>query len=239
MKESPEIAPEIRGLLEELVADPRSSMRLVPKRALGSWFDSGETARAREISGTKLERHLIDAHREELAQLLCDAAMISYWKAPIASPLPIGPDGKPHNPASREPHWSLKVRAAIGLSRDADTDLLRGCLSGVRPLGSSGGPRRDSSGGITRARSERPHSMLLGFGDTVEPPANSDSTVHEAGAARATRGSPSRRAPFGRRASVLSNSVRCGAHDLSERIQSRRPRFARFRMCVQPVVSPA
>jgi hypothetical protein len=60
MKSVPEIAPEIRSLLEEIVADPRSAIRLVPQRALRTWFDSSETVRASDIVRTNAERHLVE-----------------------------------------------------------------------------------------------------------------------------------------------------------------------------------
>src|SRR5262245_40199519 len=109
MNDAPEIAPEIRGLLEELVADPRSSMRLVPHRPLHYWFDSDETIRQREISGTKLERHLLEAHRHELAQLLFEASRIAYWKAPIRCLRQLGPDGRPVPNATAERLWRARA----------------------------------------------------------------------------------------------------------------------------------
>ena len=94
MKDVPDIAPEIRGLLEEIVADPRSAMRLAPRRALRTWFDTDEMVRASDVVRTSAERHLVEVHREELAALLCEAACISYWKAPVLSNRPIG--AEPH-----------------------------------------------------------------------------------------------------------------------------------------------
>lgn len=134
MREQPEIAPEIRGLLEELVADPRSSIRLVPRKPLSSWFDSDETVRPREVSGTRLERHLIEAHREELALLLLEASEIAQWKAPVLSHLPLGRDGRPCDPSSVEETWKPRAaRASQGANRDACTALLRMCLGEVHP----------------------------------------------------------------------------------------------------------
>jgi hypothetical protein len=132
MKDVPEIAPEIRALLEEIVADPRSSLRLAPRRALRSWFD-GETIRPREASGTKLERHLIEVHREALADLLRDAAMIAYWKAPILTHRPVGPDGKLYHPAELEPRWRERTEVHVRLAprRDSTVELLEGCLRGL------------------------------------------------------------------------------------------------------------
>jgi hypothetical protein len=109
MKPAFEIDPELRGL-EELVADPRSSLRLVPKKPLRYWIDSNEAVRPREISATKLKRHLIEAHREELALLLQTASLISYWKAPVLTIWPPDENGKPYDPLALEPGWRLQVR---------------------------------------------------------------------------------------------------------------------------------
>lgn len=134
MRDAPEIAPEIRGLLEELVADPRSSIRLVPRRPLRYWFDSDETIRPREISGTKLERHLVEVHREELAQLLQAAAQISYWKAPVLTYRPIGADGQPYDPSDRESTWCAEARRFLGSGgAEGDSDSLLRAIGGIAP----------------------------------------------------------------------------------------------------------
>ena len=135
MKNVPDIAPEIRGLLEEIVANPRSAIRLAPRRALSTWFDTGETVRASDVARTKAERHLVEAHREELAALLCEASWISYWKAPGLNHRPVGKDGMPFCPTEQEPAW--RRRAAPEVSRPTDRlhgiDLLRDCLAGIKP----------------------------------------------------------------------------------------------------------
>lgn len=135
MKNTPEIAPEIRGLLEEIVADPRSAIRLVPRHALRTWFDTGETVRASDVVRTSAERHLVEMHREELAALLREASKISYWKAPVLSFRPVGPDGKPYHPALREPDWRRHaLRDAHGRSDESEgVLLLRQCLLGIQP----------------------------------------------------------------------------------------------------------
>ena len=135
MKDTPEIAPEIRGLLEEIVADPRSMIRLAPRRALRTWFDTGETVRASDIVRTSAERHLVEVHREELAALLCEAAWISYWKAPGLSYRPVGADGQLYHPTEREPNWRERAeREVSSLSHPAgDVELLQQCLVGIKP----------------------------------------------------------------------------------------------------------
>lgn len=135
MKNVPEIAPEIRGLLEEIVADPRSMIRLAPRRALRTWFDTGETVRASDIVRTSAERHLVEVHREALAALLCEASWISYWKAPVLAHRPLGPDGELYSPTDREPNWRLRSKKAIHSASGSlpGVDLLRQCLEGVKP----------------------------------------------------------------------------------------------------------
>jgi tetratricopeptide (TPR) repeat protein len=134
VKNVPEIAPEIRGLLEEIVANPRSAIKLAPRRALRTWFDTGETVRASDVTRTKAERHLVEVHREELAALLCEASWISYWKAPVLSPRPNGADGSLYDPTDLEPDWrrraSHEVDATSGSS--SGIDLLRQCLDGIQ-----------------------------------------------------------------------------------------------------------
>jgi hypothetical protein len=135
LKNVPDIAPEIRGLLEEIVADPRSSIRLAPRRALSTWFDTGETVRATDVSRTKAERHLVEAHREELAALLCEASWISYWKAPVLSPRPERADGTLYHPTECELDWRGRAKREVDASPAPSTasELLRQCLDGVRP----------------------------------------------------------------------------------------------------------
>jgi hypothetical protein len=132
VKNVPDIAPEVRGLLEEIVADPRSRIRLAPRRALSTWFDAGETARASDITRTKAERHLVEVHREELAALLCEASWISYWKAPILAHRPVGPDGSLYNPTYCEPEWRLRAKREKYSASDA-SNILRQCLNGIEP----------------------------------------------------------------------------------------------------------
>ena len=135
MKDVPEIAPEIRGLLEEIVANPRSAIRLAPRRALSSWFDSGEMVRATDVSHDKGARHLVAAHREELAALLREASWISYWKAPVLTYRPVGEDGALYHPTQREPAWCHRAEREFSGSKDSSTniELLRQCLDGILP----------------------------------------------------------------------------------------------------------
>lgn len=135
MKDIPEIAPEIRGLLEEIVANPRSAIRLAPRRALSSWFECGEAIRATDVSKDKAARHLVAAHREELAALLREASWISYWKAPVLTFRPTGGDGVPYHPTQREPEWTRRAKQVARGPADHSTsvELLRSCITGIKP----------------------------------------------------------------------------------------------------------
>lgn len=132
MKHVPEIAPEVRGLLEELVADPRSSLRLAPRRALRTWFEGGEVLRPREAGSTALERHLVEAHREALAELFYQAARIAYWKAPRLSHRPKGQDGHAFDVGREQQRW--RNHASRRQPEVAEwRDLLRTVLDGPMP----------------------------------------------------------------------------------------------------------
>ncbi|HEX6883227.1 MAG TPA: hypothetical protein VF530_07580 [Planctomycetota bacterium] len=129
MKDQPRIAPEIRGLLEEIAADPRSDLRLVPRKPLRAWFERGESAPTSAIATTRAERHLVEEHRESLAALLCEAAWLAYWKAPVLAHRPVDAEGKLYDPAEREPRWRARgERFGRTRSINEGTDLLRGVL---------------------------------------------------------------------------------------------------------------
>ncbi len=117
------------------MANPRSAIRLAPRRALSSWFDSGEMLRATDVSKDRAARHLVAAHREELAALLQEASWISYWKAPVLAPRPAGADGKLYHPTQREPAWCGRAAPEVAESSDRspNIELLRQCLDGIKP----------------------------------------------------------------------------------------------------------
>lgn len=135
MTDRPKIDSELRSLLEEIVADPHSSIRLLPRKALASWFDTGEAMRARDVSGTVLERHLVEAHREALAKLLCEAGWIAYWKAPGFCFRPLSETGLPADHARVEELWVSRAGRRELSSNDESSGitLLRACLEGIRP----------------------------------------------------------------------------------------------------------
>jgi hypothetical protein len=135
VREQPDIVGEIRGLLEEIAADPRSSARFTPRRALREWFDGGEALRARSMDGTRAERHLVAAHREGLAATLLEAAKIAYWKDPVLSLRPIEPGGALYDERAAEERWrpSAQRRAERATESGAEVELLRACITQVRP----------------------------------------------------------------------------------------------------------
>ena len=104
MKDLPELDAELSGLLAEIAADPRSRLRLAPKRALRSWYLSDEVVRPRDFDRTKAERHLLAAHRDALAELLLRAARVAYWRKPTLS-IPLDRSGKLYSPAELEREW--------------------------------------------------------------------------------------------------------------------------------------
>jgi len=104
MKDLPELDAELSGLLAEIAADPRSRLRLAPKRALRSWYLSDEVVRPGNFDRTKAERHLLEAHRDALAELLMRAARVAYWRKPTLS-IPLDRAGKLYAPAELERDW--------------------------------------------------------------------------------------------------------------------------------------
>lgn len=131
MKHTLEIDPEIRGLLEEIAADPRSAIRLAPRRALRHWFDHAEPARTRDVASTSAERHLIEAYREEVAELLLDAAEIAYRKAAVYFHTPLDAAGRPVGPRTSEPIWRERASRTVGLLDLDEARLMGGCLEAV------------------------------------------------------------------------------------------------------------
>lgn len=96
----PEIDPELHGLLDEVVTDPRSALRRTPRHALLRWFGNPDSAHARPIDATTAERHLVAVYRESLAEIFRESALVAYYQAPFRShprrtltgePVPTGP----------------------------------------------------------------------------------------------------------------------------------------------------
>jgi hypothetical protein len=89
----PEIDPELHGLLDEVVTDPRSALRRTPRRALLEWFGNPGSAVARPIDATTAERHLVAVYRESLAELLMTASWLAFHRQPTPRMSPCRSDG--------------------------------------------------------------------------------------------------------------------------------------------------
>jgi len=96
---SPEIDPELHGLLDEVVQDPRSALRRTPRRALLEWFGNPTAAHARPIDATTAERHLVAVYRESLAEIFTRTAIslrmqfpkrTHTWKDPQGNAMDVG-----------------------------------------------------------------------------------------------------------------------------------------------------
>jgi hypothetical protein len=75
------------------------------------------------------ERHLIEAYREEVAELLLRASEIAYWKTPVFSHHPLDASGRPFDPAVPDQPWRNRVQGALAARIElTGAGLLRGCL---------------------------------------------------------------------------------------------------------------
>jgi hypothetical protein len=134
VKDVPDIDPVVRGLIEELVANPRSSIRLAPRRALRPWLEAGDAISIGDVSSSTLERHLIAVHREAVASLLSEASRIACFKAPVLSHVPGTIDGSPFDVGRYENSWKKKAARRVNLVHpDKGIELLRQCLQGIDP----------------------------------------------------------------------------------------------------------
>jgi len=130
MRETPDIDPELYGLLEEITSNPRSAIRVIPRKAFSPWLEGSDVIQSGDIARHSAARHLVAAYREELAQLLLDAAKIAYWQAPLMSHAPIG---QPTLQIATE-SWSRRTRIAIATeSIEAAQSLLAHHLTAIRP----------------------------------------------------------------------------------------------------------
>lgn len=129
MTEPPGPSSEVLGLLREITENPRSAIRLVPRRPLREWLD-GETVRPSEVSRDRAVRHLVAAHREELAQLLYDAAKIAYWKKPSMSHVPV----RARSEALQDLERACRKRAdwEAKWGNEDERDLLVQCTGDIR-----------------------------------------------------------------------------------------------------------
>jgi hypothetical protein len=70
------IDPELEVLLRELAADPESSLLRIPRpKHIRSLFDHGDAVGSREPALSRLEQHLLQVYRSELALLLRQACL--------------------------------------------------------------------------------------------------------------------------------------------------------------------
>lgn len=130
MTRAAHIDPELHGLLDEIVADPRSALRLTPRKALGSWLFGDERIRP-PLSATNAERHLLEAHREALADLLIQASRVAYWKEPGMSISVIPSHG---SRIPRVTEADLEGFVATESRQNPELDASLGALLGTSPL---------------------------------------------------------------------------------------------------------
>ena len=75
--------PEFETILREVAADPDSALLRVPRpQRIRSLFDRGGPIGPRAAVLTKVERHLVQTHRNELAWLLRQAALVKLLEGP-------------------------------------------------------------------------------------------------------------------------------------------------------------
>ena len=116
---SPEIDPELRGLLDEVVRDPRSALRRTPRRALLEWFGNPTAAHARPIDATAAERHLVAVYRESLAEILRERALLAFLQDPEFCHPWRDPEGKLKDLDAHSRALVAKVPRAAGFARSS------------------------------------------------------------------------------------------------------------------------
>jgi hypothetical protein len=86
MTESLTFDPELEGLLREIAADPGSRLLRLPRASRPQDLLAIPEPVTRARAGLSLaERHLIEVHRDELAQLLRSACLIRFFRDPQKS----------------------------------------------------------------------------------------------------------------------------------------------------------
>jgi hypothetical protein len=109
----PIISPELHGLLDEIVKDPRSALRLKPRRALLPWLDSGESVGANPLHASHAEKYLLAAHRDELAKLLAEGAWIRCQEELEFLQTPRRRDGVPVPTSECVAEWKSRRQAVL------------------------------------------------------------------------------------------------------------------------------
>ena len=113
----PEVDPELHGLLDEVVQDPRSALRRTPRRALIEWFGNPTATHARPIDVTTAERHLVAVYRESLAEIFRVRALLIFLHAPQFCHPWRDPEGKQMDLSSAAGKTEAKLHRAIGFAR--------------------------------------------------------------------------------------------------------------------------
>jgi hypothetical protein len=86
-------------------------LRLTPRKALSRWFDRQERFECRDA--TAAERHLVEVHREALAELLIRASRVAYWKAPDMGIVPRRANGAVAFPGFAPSELGARVEARL------------------------------------------------------------------------------------------------------------------------------
>jgi hypothetical protein len=112
--------PEFEALLREVAADPNSTLlRVARPKVVRGFFEREDAASASETGLSAAERHLVQAHRNELAWLLRQAAFSKLLDGPV-SKLCVsrhGPRGEDRSPSSQA---DLSARWRDGRSEPMD-----------------------------------------------------------------------------------------------------------------------
>ncbi len=131
---TPPFDPEVQALLEEIVADPSSTLLRVPQERLSKWLTAREPpVSPREPLLTRAERHLLQAHRDYVAKLLLEGCILELIKGPIWKTKIHTWVTVKETPAPREDQWRARVTRevrdpSISSAVQDDGRWLRRCL---------------------------------------------------------------------------------------------------------------
>jgi hypothetical protein len=127
--------PELEGLLREIAADPRSSLLRDPRaRTPGALLERPTAVHPTATGLTTAERHLLEVHRDELADVLRRACLMRFFADPdraiyLNRSRSAGQELEIDTPEQ----WRERARAALADARRAPApleglDLLEACL---------------------------------------------------------------------------------------------------------------
>jgi len=127
--------PELEGLLRELAADPRSQLlrSTRPRTAAGLLERAGAVSPSR-AGLTAAERHLLEVHRDELADVLRRACLMRFYSDPARALYLNRSRDAQHAIAFDTPErWRERAREALADARRSPRpleglDLLETCL---------------------------------------------------------------------------------------------------------------